>query len=152
MMHDNTTIQAAHAALIAHLTTHTQQLAAHGGPPTVAYHAGTFDAMPGVDPIALAASPARGPCYEVYYPLGAVLQTLELPLALIREDWHTALHEPAPLPLVPYETREGHCFALVAQAIVLDQLMWLSDAPVAKAYQQALEDARVRSYPANFEG
>jgi len=66
---------------------------------------------------------------ETYYPLAAVLAALAYPdLHTLQQDWNEALGQRGALPLYLHPTAEGHYTARLAETIVLDHLIWLTDA------------------------
>jgi hypothetical protein len=69
------------------------------------------------------------PKAEVYYPLAAVLAALEYPdLYTLQEDWNETLGQQGPLPIYLHPTADGHYSAMMAEGVVLRQLLLLTDA------------------------
>ncbi len=67
--------------------------------------------------------------YETYYPLAAVMAALGYScLPTLQQDWNEALGQPGPLPLYLHPTAAGHYTAMLAETVVLDHLIWLTDA------------------------
>jgi hypothetical protein len=102
----------------------TQQLVERGGP-AVFRSAGR---------LLLHDEPVEVRCYEsprageTYYPLAAVLAALAYSSPhTLQDDWNEALGQPGPLPVSLHPTAEGHYTAMIAETVVLNQLMWLTD-------------------------
>src|SRR6266478_520992 len=144
MTHDETNIQAARLALIAHLHRCVEEDQTWDNGPTLLVgrypypHPGPGRQDGWVGQSVYPATP------ETYYPLSTVLAVLgHDSLMTLEEDWHCALGQTGPLPLYLHRTENGHYTALVPETVILDHLIWLSDDPMVLAYQEALEDARV---------
>jgi hypothetical protein len=118
------------------LHTASQQLAARGGP-------SLWEVRWAMDTQRL-----------TWYPLAAVLAVLEYEggWSALEEDWRRVCHRVGHLPWHLSPTEDGHYTALLPERVVVEELLWLSEAPVVQAYQEALEAARVRSYPPDFAG
>jgi hypothetical protein len=121
-------MDARQAALQQQLIEQTQQLMARGGPAAVTT-AGR---------IRLHYEPAESFLYggylesrtqgETYYPLAAVLAALSYPdLHILQEDWNEALGQRGPLPLYLCPTADGHYSAMIAESVVLQHLVSLTD-------------------------
>jgi hypothetical protein len=65
---------------------------------------------------------------ETYYPLAAVIAALDIDLYLLQQDWNEALNQRGPLPLYLHPIAAGHYSAYIAETIVLEHLIWLTDA------------------------
>jgi hypothetical protein len=117
-----------HLHLKQHLTEQTQQLVARGGPAAVTTAGRVllhYEPDESLVYAELMASPPKG---ETYYPLAAVIAALAYPdLHLLQEDWNEALGQPGPLPVYLHPTAEGHYTAMIAETVVLNQLIWLTD-------------------------
>ena len=48
-------------------------------------------------------------------------------LYTLQEDWNEALRQPGPLPVYLHPTAEGHYTAMIAETVVLNQLIRLTD-------------------------
>jgi hypothetical protein len=65
---------------------------------------------------------------ETYYPVAAVLAALAyLDLRTLQQDWNEALGQRGPLPLYLHPTVDGHYAAMMAETVVLKQLILLTD-------------------------
>jgi hypothetical protein len=126
----STHVEEAKQALIATVQAQTQQLTMRGGPPCVHKVCGGEDVT--------------------WYPVAAVLAALESPsFETLQEDWGiTFRHQDRSLldQCYLFRTTDGHYSAMLSERVIVEQLMWLSDVPVAKAYQEALEEERLRSW------
>jgi hypothetical protein len=129
----STRVEEAKQALMATVQAQTQQLTLRGGPPCV----DTFYEGEGT----------------TWYPAAAVLAALDYP------SWETLLEAWGDsfwfgrrrLSLVAqccyfHRTTDGHYTVLLSEQSIVEYLVLLSNAPVAKAYQEALEEERLRSW------
>ena len=65
---------------------------------------------------------------ETNYPLAAVLAALgDAELHALQEDWNEGLGKQGPLPLYLHLTADGHYTAMMAESVVLDHLVCLTD-------------------------
>jgi hypothetical protein len=65
---------------------------------------------------------------ETYYPLRAVLVALDYrDPATLQEAWDAVFGKQGPLPLYLCPTEDGHYAAMVAETVVLEQLIELTD-------------------------
>ena len=114
-------------ALKQHLVEQTRQLEAQGGPGALTL---TGRALLESAETWLYAATLQSPRErETYYPLRAVLLALGyLSPTDLQEDWYEALGQPGPLPLYLHLTADGHYSAMIAERVVLDHLIWLTDA------------------------
>ena len=123
------------------LVEHTQQLVERGGPA----------ALPIVGWLRLHYEPDEAQGYksprtgETYYPLAAVLAALGYGCDpyphLLQEDWNQALGQPGRLPVYLHLTAEGHYTAMIAETVVLNELMWLTDECYADSHDSGVRPA-----------
>jgi len=73
---------------------------------------------------------------ETYYPLTAVLAALEYSdLHTLQEDWNEVLSQKGPLPLYLHPMANGDYSPMIAETVVLEYLIWLTE--VCDAFMQA---------------
>ena len=140
-----TGLQAGKQALRQRLQACTQALVARGGPPL---RVGRYlplaqtgkDLIDGQGPSLLPHGPE--PCY----PLASVLTALgdDGGLHTLQEDWTEALGMEGPLPISLHATDDGHSTAMLAERVVVESLLWLSDTPAMMAYHKAIGEAADR--------
>ena len=116
-------VKAARKVLVQKLVEQTRQLVERGGPAAL-----RIDGW-----LLLHYEPEARGCKlprtgETYYPLAAVIAALAYPcLNTLQEDWNEALGQPGPLPVYLHPTAEGHYTAMIAETVVLNELIWLTD-------------------------
>jgi len=120
-----TTVDDIQEALKRKLIEHTHQLVARGGPAAFTI-AGR---------VLLHYEPTASWCYEpprageTFYPVATVLAALKYPdLRTLQEDWNKVLGKRGPLPLYLHPTVDGHYTAMMAEMVVIRQLILLTDA------------------------
>lgn len=65
---------------------------------------------------------------ETYYPLAAVLAAIGYEsLHTLQEDWNEGLGKRGPLPIYLHYTADEHYTAMLAESVILDHLVWLTD-------------------------
>jgi hypothetical protein len=126
----NTHVEDAKQALMATVQAHTQQRTMRGGPTCIHKICEGEEAT--------------------WYPVAAVLAALDYPSwETLQEDWGRRFwSQRRSLPAQCYlqRTTDGHYTVLLSEQIIVEYLALLSNAPVAKAYQEALEEERIRSW------
>lgn len=116
------------ASLKQKLVEHTQQLVARGGPAALTIEGRFLLHYEPDESWRYETSRKRSQAWETYYPLAAVLTALPYPcLYTLQDDWNEALGQRGPLPLYLHPTAEGHYTALIAETVVLEHLIWLTD-------------------------
>jgi hypothetical protein len=115
-------------ALQQQLIEETQQLVARGGPAALMTAGKFLLHYAPIESWRFEAAMASSPQSETYYPVAAVLAALAYPdLRTLQEDWNETLGQQGPLPLYLHATADGHYTALIAETVVLQHLIWLTE-------------------------